>query len=155
MHLCQDSVPEHVLWLQFSTVPDTEDPASEKILRTFQNQPFNLCLPKEPRVREGRQGCWCQELPWETAEFPPLAPQFSVNGSAGAILVEVTRMISLSAPRYPLPRLEEGRVTHFSAGSRHFLVCPPSPFTPQNICSFWIHCCSHLPGSMMSLLTSC
>lgn len=64
-------------------------------------------------------------------------------------------MISLSAPRYPLPRLEEGRVTHFLPGSRHFLVCPPSPFTPQNICSFWIHCCSHLPGSMMSLLTSC
>lgn len=62
-------------------------------------------------------------------------------------------MISLSAPRYPLPRLEEGRVTNFLPGSRHFLVRPPSSFTPQNICSFWIHCYSHLPGST-SLLTS-
>lgn len=79
------SVPEHVLWLQFQYSPRQRRPCYEKILRTFQNQPCNLFLPKEPHARQDRQGCWCQELSWGTAEFPPLAPHLSVKGSAGVI----------------------------------------------------------------------
>lgn len=61
-------------------------------------------------------------------------------------------MISFPAPKVSFAKAGEGRVTNFLPISRHFPVYPLSPFTPQNICSFWIHCYYSLPGSVMSLL---